>query len=300
MQKNMIKEVSNKIDMLVSAYKKTIRLEKESREEKNLAKKLVLINEAVRTVKVLKQINLWAETNLKNKKNAFHNNYLSVNSQYKIYMEIIFKEATIHNNNLFAKAMLEKNNKLMDFNGRDFLSSTPINIAIEAKNSNIFNYLIEKARENNSGVIVNFEKDSASNKNELHNCRNIVVNNFIFEKSPLFTAISLFDKDNFDCKLSNFVVPLVGKGGQDLPRTLYLDVSEMKNAIDFINEYRSCIHNGFANSNYTDMKNIIPMCSQQMDLGYNLACGIKIEEHCPKNYDHTESLNDFFDYAVNE
>lgn len=292
MQKSLFNQIPDKLDEMVWAFRKVLDLEEKIREEEKYSNKLLLLTEAKKNVRILKQVNLWADTNLKDKQNAFHRNYVSVNYQYRVYMQIIFKQAVKNNNNLFAKAMFQGINKCMDFNGKDFLSVTPINYSIICKNKDFFDYLINKSKKH-FGLTLNFENDNDEEKSALFNCRTQLYNNFKFQTSPLFTALSLFDKNNNNCNFADFVLPLIENGGVDLPKILYLNVPNMKNVIDFVNEYRNCVKDGFENSKYSDIKKIYPAISKQPNLNFSLAYGIKIEPFCPNNYEPEFDFNNY-------
>lgn len=295
--KRLIDEISNKVDALVSAYKSVLQSEVLCRNEEQLAKKLLIIKEAISAINTMKSINVWAENNLKGKGSAFHNNYISLNYQYRVYMENIFKCAVENENTIFAKALVEKNNKLIDFNGENCFSHCPINIAIKSKNKAVFDYLIKNSKANNRGLIVNFANDSEENKAKYEKVRTIHRERFIFEASPLFTALSLFEKSNHNCQLSHFVNSIVLNGGLDLPAVLYRDIPEMKNVIDFVEMYRAGIQEGFDKCKYPDIKNIIPVVSQNMELGPKLAFDLKIEDNAPENY---VPVNEFSEITIYE
>ncbi len=282
--KRLFDEISNKVDMLASVYKSVLQREVLCRSEEQLAKKLLIIKEAASAINTMKSINEWAEINLKGKGSVFHNNYISINYQYRVYMENIFKCAVENENTIFAKALIEKNNKLIDFNGKDCFNHCPINIAIRLKNKAVFDYLIKNSKANNRGLIVNFSSDSSENKARYEKVRTIYRGKFAFEASPLFTALSLFEKTNNNCQLSHFVNSVVLNEGTDLPDVLYRDVPEMKNVIDLVEVYRLGIQEGFDKCKYSDVKNIVPVVSQNMDLGPKLAFGLKIEDRAPENY----------------
>lgn len=295
--KRLMDEISTKVDVLVSAYKGALQCEESCRAESVLAKKLLIIKESEHAINLMKKVNAWAESNLKNKGAVFHNNYISINFQYKVYMEAIFKNAVESGNTMFAKAMLEKNAKLLDFNGLDCFNHCPINIAISLKNKPVFDYLIRNVKEKGHGLIINFANDTNENKERFGKVRTLHTQDYVFEASPLFIALSLFNKDDKNCELSHFVNTVVANGGVDLPEVLYRNIPSMKNVIDFIEVYREGIQNGFDKCEYKDVLNIVPVVSQNFYLGPNLATGIKIEDFAPANY---KPENEFVDITIYE